>query len=187
MKNALIFTEENKLWIRKSNGLEYEFENVDKPELGFEYDVVVYDDIEIKVLNWDDSKGNFDGQERESLSNVEMDAIENYIKHSEPPLNVTLANQFCSRLSEFTKDNIQESTKMYGFDDLNEVMVAGREGSNHPHRSNAKRVLEFVDATAVVLDQIQMDIQATREDHLKPFEEYISFMPRNSSPLDTPR
>ncbi len=50
--NCFIYTEESKLIIRKPNGLEYEFDNVDKPELGFDYDVIVYDDIEVKILNW---------------------------------------------------------------------------------------------------------------------------------------
>ena len=39
--NSLIYTEESRLIIEKPNGLRYEFENVDKPELGFEFDVVV--------------------------------------------------------------------------------------------------------------------------------------------------
>ena len=64
MKNALVYTEDNKLWIRKPSGLNYEFVNVDKPELGFDYEVLIYDDIEVKVEKWDDSKGNFDSQKQ---------------------------------------------------------------------------------------------------------------------------
>ena len=47
--NALIYCENGNLTIRKPNGLEWQHEQVDKPELGFEYDVLVYDDIECKV------------------------------------------------------------------------------------------------------------------------------------------
>ena len=47
VRNALIFTEDGNLFVRKSNGLEYEFQNVDRPELGFEYDVLVLSLIHI--------------------------------------------------------------------------------------------------------------------------------------------
>ena len=50
--NALIYCENGNLTIRKPNGLEWQHEQVDKPELGFEYDVLVYDDIECKVEKW---------------------------------------------------------------------------------------------------------------------------------------
>ena len=78
IKNALVFTEDNNLFIRKPNGLEYEFQNVDKPELGFEYDVVVYDDIEIKIMKWNREVG-FDMQEKTDLSESEKSMVEQYI------------------------------------------------------------------------------------------------------------
>ena len=46
--NALIYCENGNLTIRKPNGLEWQHEQVDRPELGFEYDVLIYDDIECK-------------------------------------------------------------------------------------------------------------------------------------------
>ena len=67
VKNALIFTEDSNLFVRKPNGLEYEFQNVDKPELGFDYDMLVYDDIEVKVMKWN-REVDFDMQEHTDLS-----------------------------------------------------------------------------------------------------------------------
>ena len=64
--NAFIFTEDNNLHITKPNGLRFQFENVDKPNLGFEYDVVIYDKEEFKILNYDDNK-SFDEKERQPL------------------------------------------------------------------------------------------------------------------------
>ena len=61
--NMLIYCENGNLTIRKPNGLEYTFENTDKPELGFDYDVLVYDDIEVKILKWKDDT-NFEDQEK---------------------------------------------------------------------------------------------------------------------------
>ena len=52
--NALIFTEDNNLHLTKPNGLRYQFENVDKPNLGFDFDVLVYDNEEFKILSYDD-------------------------------------------------------------------------------------------------------------------------------------
>jgi len=52
----LIYCENGNLTIRKPNGLQYTFENTDKPELGFHYDVLIYDDIECKIMEWVDGK-----------------------------------------------------------------------------------------------------------------------------------
>ena len=41
--NQLIYTEDNNLHVTKPNGLRYQYENVEKPNLGFEFDVVIYD------------------------------------------------------------------------------------------------------------------------------------------------
>ena len=93
MKSELIYTETGELRITKPNGLSYSFENVDAPELGFEYDMLVYSDIEVKVLKWDDSLG-FDSQDHIKLNDDEKDAIELYIENSEPPIGYSLNNQF---------------------------------------------------------------------------------------------
>ena len=73
--NMLVYCENGNLTIRKPNGLEYTFENTDRPELGFDFDVLVYDDIEVKILKWDETK-KFDNQEKINLVDSEIDAIE---------------------------------------------------------------------------------------------------------------
>jgi|TARA_B110000495_G_C22849444_1_gene495337 hypothetical protein len=187
MKNALVYTEDNKLWIRKPSGLNYEFENVDKPELGFDYEVLIYDDIEVKVEKWDDSKGNFDSQVHTQLTDAEVEMIEMYISNSEPPIGVTLAGQYTNDLGNVCKNLLGEFYQSLGFDDLNEVVFAGREGSNHPYRSNARRVMEYGDAIFVVFDEVCGEIHATREDHLKEFGVYESYIPNNMTPPDIQR
>ena len=74
MMNALIYTENSQLIIRKPNGLEWDYENVDAPELGWEYDVLVYDDIEVCIENYDHSK-SWDEQDKRSLSPAEKERI----------------------------------------------------------------------------------------------------------------
>ena len=52
--NALIYDQWGNLFIRKPNGLEWRHDNVDRPELGFDFDVLIYDDVEFKIEKWDD-------------------------------------------------------------------------------------------------------------------------------------
>ena len=72
--NSLIYTEDSKLIVRKENGLQYDFQNVDRPELGFDFDVLVYDDVE-EILKWEDGKC-FDEQEHTALSEEDKLSIE---------------------------------------------------------------------------------------------------------------
>ena len=179
--NAFIFTEDNNLHITKPNGLRFQFENVDKPNLGFEYDVVIYDKEEFKILNYDDSK-SFDEQERQPLEGSDRDSIENYIDNSEPPHGVSLNNQIVDDVYGHAQQLIGEMADTQRFRDIYDATYAGREGSNHPFRSDARRVLEYADSVYVCLVQVTEEIQATREDHLKGTEENISLIP---TPFDS--
>ena len=170
--NALTYCEFGNLQIRKPNGLEYRFENVDKPELGFDYEVLIYDQIEVKVLKWEDGKP-LEEQETLPLSETDRDSIEKYISNSEPPMGVNLNNQFIGEINRAARENIQLQSQKHGFDDFFECIYAGREGSAHPYRSDARRVLEYADATNNVLDGLFREISVTREDTLKPIEEYL--------------
>ena len=176
--NQLIFTEDNNLHITKPNGLRYQYENVEKPNLGFEFDVVIYDmqEGEYKIVNYNDEIP-FEEQEKTALDDSEMDAIEQFINQSEPPTGVCLNNQFMSDIENATRERINACSNHYRFEDFTECVYAGREGSNHPYRSEARRVMEFADAIWSICFSTQEEINATREDHLKPFEEYVHILP----------
>lgn len=175
--NELIYTENNDLMVTKPNGLQYKFENVDKPELGFDYDVLVYSNEEFKIVNWHDDK-EFQDQEREPLSPDEKDAVETYIDNSEPPMGVTLNSQYIDQLSQIANQYLESCSRGFSFGDLAEVTFVGREGSNHPYRSNARRVMEYGDALWHIFDQLMQEIVKTREDTLKPFELYVQELPQ---------
>jgi hypothetical protein len=81
-------------------------------------------------------------------------------------------------LTDRANNYLNEVVDIHGFTDLNEVIFAGREGSNHPQRSNARRVMEYGDAVYNVLDQICQEVRATREDTLKDMEEYMKHLPQ---------
>ena len=181
--NQLIYTEDNNLHVTKPNGLRYQYENVEKPNLGFEFDVVIYDmqEGEYKIVNYNDEIP-FEEQEKTALDDSEMDAIEQFINQSEPPTGVCLNNQFMSDIENATRERINACSNHYRFEDFAECVYAGREGSNHPFRSEARRVLEFADAIWAICLQTQEEIMATREDHLKPFEEYVHILPEPVMP-----
>ncbi len=183
--NALVFDIDGNLFIRKENGLEYTFENVDAPALGFEYAMVVYDGDEFKIVQWDEQKP-FEEQLREPLSDSEKEMLEQYIGNSEPPEGVSLAGQHITRLEEMLDDHVNSMARDNGFGDLMNAVYAGREGSNHPYRSNARRVLEFADAQHAILANVAGEIHSTREDFLKPFDEYVSVFPTPTNLPDHP-
>tara|TARA_Y100000593_G_scaffold12786_1_gene23694 strand:+ start:31584 stop:32147 length:564 start_codon:yes stop_codon:yes gene_type:complete len=174
--NALIYCEFGNLFIRKPNGLEWRHDSVDAPDLGFEFEVLIYDDIECKVEKWEDGK-ELDEQEKSPLSETEKDAIEAYIENAEPPSGVSLNQQYVGRIADIVRNNSAQQCERYGFDDMIEVLMAAREGSAHPHRSNARRALEYTDAVANVAEGVMREISITREDTLKPLEEYILQIP----------
>ena len=178
--NALIYCEHGNLWIRKPNGLEWEHKNVDRPELGFEYEVLIYDDIECKVEKWNDEV-ELEQQDRLPLSETEKDAIEAYINNAEPPHGVSLNQQYVARINEVVQNNQHQQAEKYGFDNMVEVLLAAREGSAHPHRSDARRALEYFDAIANVAEGLYKEISITREDTLKPIEDYLLTLPPPSS------
>ena len=174
--NMLIYCENGHLTIRKPNGLEWRHDNVDKPNLGFEYDVLIYDDIEVKIMEWKDNV-QFDEQEKIALTDVELDAIENYIENSVPPSDVTLSNQYSQQINDVGRNYLDQQMQSYGFETLVDVMAAGRDGSNHPLRSDARRVLEYYDVMWNIYVNIMNDVKSTREDLLPDVEEYINRFP----------
>ena len=159
--NALVFTENNDLKITKPNGLRYEFNNVDKPSLGFDFDILVYDgDEHWRIEKFDDSK-LFEEHEQIALTDEQMSAVEVYIDASEPPLGVNLNDQLIDRLYDFQDNRLNEIASDYGFRDINECSWVGRHGSNHPK----------------ITDTLIKEIEVTSEEMLKTFEEYTPYYP----------
>ena len=120
-----------------------------------------------------------------ALTKEECEMIEQYIENSEPPIGHSLNAQYINNLYRTTKEFIDQECQQYNFDSLSEVTYAGREGSNHPHRNNARRAMEFADAVNSVLDQLVQEIQSTREDFLKEYDSYESELPSPYTPEDT--
>ena len=180
--NMLIYCENGHLTIRKPNGLEWRHDNVDRPNLGFEYDVLIYDDIEVKIREWKD-RVEFEEQEKVSLTDVEIDAIETYIDNSVPTSDVTLQNQYSQQINNVGRNYIEQQINSYGFETLTDVMAAGRDGSNHPLRSDARRVLEYYDVLWNIYVNVMNEVQSTREDLLPDVETFINRFPRPQNAL----
>ena len=141
-------------------------------------------DIECKVEKWVEGT-ILEEQDKLPLSETEKDAIEAYIENAEPPNGVNLNQQYIGRIAEIVRSNSISQCEKYGFDDMIEVLMASREGSAHPHRSNARRVLEYVDAVANVAEGVYREIAITREDTLKSLEDYICLLYTSPSPRDS--
>lgn len=170
---AFIYDQDNSLKLRDSRGLKWEYQQADAPQLGFDYDFLVYDDQKIKIILEKDKEGNVTGENITDLTNDEIDAIENYVMGAEPPEGTTLNNQYANDLFDATNNHINEMCHRMRFPNIHEVMVAGREGSNHPFRSNARRVLEFYDQAWQIFEQLKNQIMSAPEDQLHEFEYYI--------------
>ena len=112
-----------------------------------------------------------------NLNESEIDAIETYIDNSAPPDNVNLNNQYSQNLNNMCKVYVFQQCESYGFTDMLDVLASSREGSNHPLRSDARRVLEYYDAVWNVYVNVANEVNSTREDVLKDFEHYSSQIP----------
>lgn len=174
--NRLIYDGIGTLHIRTSNGLEWSYTETDRPDLGFDYVALVYDDVEFKVVDWK-SGVELNEQETVKLTDDEKDAIELYLENVTPPAGVNLNQQVVNELTSWSNRLVKESLDKYGFDDLSECMYAGRPGSNHPHRNNSRLCMEFLDAVFCQLDLMVDEIVQTREDFLKSTDFYISRFP----------
>ena len=95
------------------------------PELGFEYDVLIYDDIECKIEKWEEGQP-LEAQERLPLTEAEKDAVESYIENAEPPIGVSLNQQYCQRLNDVARNNTIQQCERYGFDDMIEVLLPAK-------------------------------------------------------------
>ena len=184
---AFIYTQDNTLRLRDQRGLKWEYEQADAPVLGFDYDYLVYDDQKIKIILEKDKDGNVTGEKITDLTNDEIDAIENYVMSAEAPDGVSLNNQFANELYDFTGQNIHEMCNRMRFPSIQECMVAGREGSNHPFRSDARRCLEFYDQAWQIFEQLKNQIMTAPEDQLQDFQYYMreSLRPVNTEFLTT--
>jgi hypothetical protein len=145
----------------------------------------LYDEDEFKIVNWDEDKP-FEEQQQESLNENEKKLLEQYIANSEPPEGVSLVSQIVNRLGDMVDDHVNNMGNDNGFGDFMAAVYAGREGSNHPHRSNARRVLEFADAQHTILADVSSEVHSTREDFLKSFDDYARMFPTPTTLPDHP-
>lgn len=170
---ALIYDDRNNLVIIKESGLRIVYENVDKPNLGFEYEALVYDRDEFKIL---ELGRDLDSSEKVPLEDSDRDSIEKFIDDAEAPDGVNLNNQYVDELYQMAKEQIQQLCFELRIENIYEATYIGREDSNHPARSDARRVLEYADSSYSVLEQITDEIFRTREDHLRDFDDYANNM-----------
>ncbi len=175
----LIYDHDNVLHITNERGLRWNYDKADKPQFSFDYDYLFYieqDDLFEIELN-DDTSEITDEQKSEILE---------YINLLEPPLKLTLANQFIDDLNEETLRRINHvyediANPVCRFTCKAEVMIAGREGSQDPRRQIARRIMEWSDFAHGICERIVEELKQTLDEDLKdyPFyEENLAEVPK---------
>ena len=118
--------------------------------------------------------------ESEPLNEEARAEIEEYIKLCEPPLNLTMAKQYIDDIQESVNGRRRTAFEKLGFfkfDNMTEIMIAGREGSNDPRRQIARRFLDWNDYLVGVAYRICEELNATLDEDLKDFDTYQSQLP----------
>lgn len=169
----LVYDHDNVLHITNDKGLRWNYDKADKPSFGFDYDFLFYvpiDDLFEFELNG----------ESEPLNEEAQAEIVEYIKLCEPPLNLTMAKQYIDDIQDSVNGRRRKAFENLGFfkfDNMTEIMIAAREGSNDPRRQIARRFLDWNDYLVGVAYRICEELNATFDEDLKDFDTYQSQLP----------
>tara|TARA_B100000609_G_C17196929_1_gene425774 strand:+ start:133 stop:768 length:636 start_codon:yes stop_codon:yes gene_type:complete len=171
----LVYDHENVLHITNEKGLRWEYDKTDKPQFSFEYDYLFYiphdDMFEIEL-----------GDETINLTEENIAEIEEYIRLCDAPLSITLAKQFIQDLYESTKDRVGavgiEVNDIANFENMTDVMIAGREGSQDPRRQIARRYMEWSDFAHGINERLAEELRKTLDEDLQEFDHYLNQLPR---------
>ena len=169
----LVYDHDNVLHITNDKGLRWNYDKADKPTLGFDYDFLFYVPID------DCFEFELNG-ESEPLNEEAQAEIVEYIKLCEPPLNLTMAKQYIDDIQDSVNGRRRKAFENLGFfkfDNMTEIMIAGREGSNDPRRQIARRFLDWNDYLVGVAYRICEELNATFDEDLKDFDTYQSQLP----------
>ena len=186
----LIYDHDNVLHITNERGLRWNYDKADKPQFSFDYDFLFYieqDELfEIEL-----------GDETSIMTEEQKVEIIEYVNLLEPPLSLTLANQYIKDLRNETIDKInyvheEFSRGICGFDSAIDVVIAGREGSQDPRRQVARRIMEWCDFAHGLCERMVEELGKTLDEDLKDFGHYmhsLAELPRvghfmDDSPID---
>ena len=116
----------------------------------------------------------------EKLSEENIAEIEEYIKLCEPPLELTMAKQYSDDIQESVKNRRTigfERLGFFKFDNMTEILIASREGSNDPRRQIARRFLDWNDFLVGTAYRICEELNATLDEDLQDFDTYLQQLP----------
>ncbi len=175
----LIYDHDNVLHITNEKGLRWNYDKADKPQFSFDYDYLFY-------IEQDDCFEVELGDNTSEITDEQKSEILEYINLLEPPLKLTLANQYINDLNEQTIQRIEHVYREIGspvcrFTCNTDVMIAGREGSQDPRRQIARRIMEWSDFAYGLCERIVEELKQTLDEDLKeyPFyEESLAEIPK---------
>jgi|TARA_B000000609_G_scaffold111364_1_gene86156 hypothetical protein len=169
----LVYDHDNVLHITNERGLRWNYDKADKPSFGFDYDFIFY-------VPFDDSFEYELNRKVEKLSEENIAEIEEYIKLCEPPLELTMAKQYSDDIQESVKNRRTigfERLGFFKFDNMTEILIASREGSNDPRRQIARRFLDWNDFLVGTAYRICEELNATLDEDLQDFDTYLQQLP----------
>ena len=172
----LVYDHDNVLHITNEKGLRWNYDKADKPQFAFDYDFLFYiekdDCFEIEL-----------NEETIQLDDEQKSEIVEYLNLLEPPLSITLANQYIDDLREITLQRINwvyEEVPV-NFSCKGDCMIAGREGSQDPRRQIARRIMEWSDFALGLQERVEEELRQTLDEDVKDFsfyEEHIARRPQ---------
>ena len=176
----LVYDHDNVLHVTNEKGLRWNYDRADKPQFGFDYDhlfFIPHDDMFEFEING----------EKEILGKEEQEEVAEYIRLCEPPLELTMRKQYIEDIQEDVRQR-QEGclTKLgfFQFENIMEIMIAARDGSNDPRRQIARRYLDWHDYINGTAYRCIVEINATLDEDLKDYPHYRDMIP-DVPPEDT--
>ena len=169
----LVYDHDNVLHITNERGLRWNYDKADKPSFGFDYDFLFY-------VPHDNSYEYELNRKVEKLSEENIAEIEEYIKLCEPPLELTMTKQYSDDIQESVKNRREigfDRLGFFKFDNMTEILIAAREGSNDPRRQIARRFLDWNDFLVGTAYRICEELNATIDEDLQDFDTYLNQLP----------
>ena len=136
--------------------------------------LLIYDhDNVLHITNERGLRWNYDKADEQKSEILE------YLNLLEPPLSLTLANQYIKDLRNETIDKInyvhEEFTRgICGFEDVTALVIAGREGSQDPRRQVARRIMEWCDFAHGLCERLVEELTQTLDEDCKDFSYYLN-------------
>jgi hypothetical protein len=160
--------ENSTLRVENPEGLRWQLADVPKPEFTFNYDAL--------TLTGDRALRRL-GASVYPLALDEIEEVRAFIRRQQPPAWATFQKQLTMDLRVLAHGLINSVVTQLEYDNLLDVMIAGREGSTDLYAEEARQVMAYVDSVWNAFHGLAEQIKATPTEELRAVNEYAQMMP----------